>query len=74
MNVKSKAALSTLGVVVMSSIVGALTYFIMEFIPVIYVLVCIVSLVFGYLLHQVYENFRRKYEIEELEKNNRRIG
>jgi hypothetical protein len=26
-----------------------------------------VSGVFGYLLHQVYENFKRKYEIEEIE-------
>lgn len=68
MNVKSKAALSTLGVVVMSSIVGALTYFIMEFIPLIYVLVGMVSGVSCYIIWLVYDHFKWKYEIEELEK------
>jgi NhaP-type Na+/H+ and K+/H+ antiporter len=67
MNVKSKAALSTLGVVVMSSLIGALTYFIMEFIPLIYVLVGMVSGVSYYIIYLVYVHFKWKYEIEERE-------
>ena len=58
MNVKSKAALSTLGVVVMSSLIGALTYFIMEFIPLIYVLVGMVSGVSYYIIYLVYVHFK----------------
>jgi hypothetical protein len=52
----------------MSSIVGALTYFIMEFIPFIYILVGMVSGVSCYLIYLVYDHFKWKYEIEELEK------
>jgi hypothetical protein len=68
MDVKSKAALSTLGVVVMASLIGALAYFIVEFIPFIYILVGMVSGVSCYLIYLVYDHFKWKYEIEELEK------
>jgi hypothetical protein len=68
MDVKSKAALSTLGVVVMASLIGALAYFIVEFIPFIYILVGMVSGVPCYLIYLVYDHFKWKYEIEELEK------
>ena len=68
MNVKAKAALSTLGVIVMSSLIGGLAYFIMEFIPIIYVLVGMVSGVSCYIIWLVYDHFKWKYEIEELEK------
>lgn len=65
MNVKSKAALSTLGVVVMSALVGALSYAIFEFIPFIYVVVGIVSGVFCYIVYLVYDHFVWKYEREK---------
>ena len=68
MNVKAKATLSTLGVVVMASLIGALAYFIVEFIPFIYILVGMVSGVSCYLIYLVYDHFKWKYEIEELEK------
>jgi uncharacterized membrane protein len=65
MNAKAKAALSTLGVVVMSSIVGALTYFIMEFIPFIYILVSMVIGVSCYIIWLVYDHFKSWYEREQ---------
>lgn len=65
MNVKAKAALSTLGVVVMSSLIGSLAYFIVEFIPVTYILVGMISGVSCYLIYLVYEHFKWKYEREQ---------
>lgn len=65
MNVKAKAALSTLGVIVMSSLIGALAYFIVEFIPVTYILVGMVSGVSWYLIYLVYAHFKWKYEREQ---------
>lgn len=62
---KSKAALSTLGVVVMSSLIGALAYFIFEFIPVTYMLVGMVSVVSCYIIYLVYEHFVCKFEQEQ---------
>lgn len=65
MNVKAKAALSTLGVIVMSSLIGGLAYFIMEFIPIIYVLVGMVSGVSCYIIWLVYDHFKWKFEQEQ---------
>lgn len=65
MNVKAKAALSTLGVIVMSSLIGGLAYFIVDFIPFIYILVGMVSGVSCYLVYLVYEHFKWKYEREQ---------
>ncbi len=65
MNVKSKAALSTLGVIVLSSLIGVLSYYIVEFIPVIYILVGMVSGVSCYIIWLVYDHFVWKYEREQ---------
>ena len=61
MNVKFKAALSTLGVVGGSALVGSLMYFIFKFVPVEYMVTGMVSGVAGYLIYLVYDYFVWKY-------------
>lgn len=61
MNVKFKAALSTLGVVGGSALVGSLLYFIFKFVPVEYMVTGMVSGVAGYLIYLVYDYFVWKY-------------
>lgn len=61
MNVKFKAALSTLGVVAGSALVGLLLYFIFKFVPVEYMVTGMVSGVAGYLIYLVYDYFVWKY-------------
>jgi hypothetical protein len=65
MNVKSKAALSTLVAVVISTLVGVLVYFIMEFIPFVYTMVAIAIIAYSYLIKGVYDHFVWKYEREQ---------
>jgi NhaP-type Na+/H+ and K+/H+ antiporter len=65
MNAKAKAALSTLGVIVMSSLIGGLAYFIVDFIPVPYILVGMVSGVSCYIIWLVYDHFKSWYEREQ---------
>ena len=65
MNAKAKAALSTLGVVVMASLIGALAYFIVEFIPFIYILVGMIIGVSCYIIWLVYDHFKSWYELEQ---------
>jgi hypothetical protein len=65
MNVKAKAALSTLGAVVLLSLMGALAYFIVDFIPFIYILVGMVIGVSCYIIWLVYDHFKSWYEREQ---------
>lgn len=65
MNVKFKAALSTLGVVGGSALVGSLLYFIFKFVPVGYIFTGMISVVSGYLIYLVYQHFVWKYNREQ---------
>jgi hypothetical protein len=65
MNVKSKAALSTLVAVVISTLVGVLVYFIMEFIPFVYTMVAIAIIAYSCLIKIVYDHFLWKHEREQ---------